>query len=198
MGSEMCIRDRSSEYRLAKGGFNDQAEMQEVTSTLQLFDKRKDNLIDQQRLIDLKKDALKIYAPIDGTIVTWDAQRRLPGLPVAANQALLAVDDMDGGWQLELKVPQNKIGYINRAIVEAEDEPLDVSFIIETNPNLRLDAQLVDLASRAEPSEQGIPEFRATAKADLDNSNELRPGAGVTARVSCGEVKLWYLSLIHI
>jgi len=109
---------KSSEYRIAKG-FSDPAEMQEVASTLQLFAKRKDNLIDQQRLIELKKDRLKIYAPIDGTIVTWDAKRRLPGLPVAANQALLAVDDMDGGWQLELKVPQNKIGYINRAIVES-------------------------------------------------------------------------------
>ena len=182
---------RSSEYQLAKG-FNDPAEMQEVTSTLQLYEKRKSNLIAQHKLIDLKKKRLKIYSPIDGTIVTWDAQRRLPGLPVTANQALLAVDKLDGDWQLELKVPQNKIGYINRAIVEAKDEPLDVSFIVETNPNLRLDALLTELASRAEPSDEGIPEFRATAKAHPEQLSELRPGAGVTARVSCGEVKLWY------
>ena len=182
---------RSVEYQLARG-FDDPAEMQEVTSTLQLYQKRKTNLIDQQRLINLKKDRLKIYAPIDGTVVTWDAKRRLPGLPVAANQAVLAVDDLDGDWQLELKVPQNKIGYINRAIVESENEPLDVSFIIETNPNLRLDASLTELASRAEPSDQGIPEFRATAKAESRNLSDLRPGAGVSARVSCGEVKLWY------
>ncbi len=182
---------RSSEYQLAKG-FNDPAEMQEVTSTLQLYEKRKANLIAQQELIEMKKKRLNIYAPIDGTVVTWDAKRRLPGLPVTANQALLAVDKLDGDWQLELKVPQNKIGYINRAIIESEDEPLDVSFIIETNPNLRLNAQLTDLASRAEASDEGIPEFRATAKANPEQLNELRPGAGVTARVACGEVKLWY------
>ena len=182
---------RTNEYRVARG-FNDPAEMQEATSTLQLYEYRKTNLIDQQRLIDQKKKRLKIYAPIDGTVVTWDAKRRLLGLPVAANQAVLAVDDLDSDWQLELKVPQNKIGYINRAIGEAKDEPLDVSFIIETNPNLRLTANLTDLASRAEPSDQGIPEFRATAKAAPENLNDLRPGAGVTARVSCGEVKLWY------
>ncbi len=182
---------RSVEYQLARG-FDDPAEMQEVTSTLQLYQKRKTNLIDQQRLIDLKKERLNLYAPIDGTVVTWDAKRRLPGLPVAANQAVLAVDDLQGDWQLELKVPQNKIGYINRAIVESEDKPLDVSFIVETNPNLRLNASLTELASRAEPSDQGIPEFRATARANPDELSELRPGAGVTARVSCGEVKLWY------
>jgi len=182
---------RSSEYRLAKG-FNDPADMQEATSTLKLFQKRKTNLIDQQELIDIKKERLKIYSPIAGTVVTWDAKRRLPGLPVTANQAVLAVDDLDGDWQLELKVPQNKIGYINRAIVDAKDEPLDVSFIIETNPNLRLEASLTELASRAEASDQGIPEFRATARANPEELGELRPGAGVTARVSCGEVKLWY------
>ena len=166
--------------------------MQEATSTLKLYEKRKANLIAQQELIEMKKKRLNIYAPIDGTVVTWDAKRRLPGLPVTANQALLAVDKLDGDWQLELKVPQNKIGYINRAIIESEDEPLDVSFIIETNPNLRLNAQLTDLASRAEASDEGIPEFRATAKANPEQLNELRPGAGVTARVACGEVKLWY------
>ena len=174
------------------GRFDDPAEMQEVASTLQLYQKRRTNLIDQQRLIALKKERLEIFAPIDGTVVTWDAKRRLPGLPVAANQAVLAVDDLDSDWQLELKVPQNKIGYINRAIVAAEGEPLDVSFIVETNPNLRLDATLTELASRAEASEQGIPEFRATARTAPENPSELRPGAGVTARVSCGEVKLWY------
>ena len=182
---------RSVEYQLARG-FDDPAEMQEVTSTLKLYEKRKANLIAQQELIEMKKKRLNIYAPIDGTVVTWDAKRRLPGLPVTANQALLAVDKLDGDWQLELKVPQNKIGYINRAIIESEDEPLDVSFIIETNPNLRLNAQLIDLASRAEASDEGIPEFRATAKANPEQLNELRPGAGVTARVACGEVKLWY------
>lgn len=182
---------QSSEYRLAKG-FNDPAEMQEATSTLKLYEKRKANLIDQQELIDIKKERLKIYSPIAGTVVTWDAQRRLPGLPVTANQAVLAVDDLDGDWQLELKVPQNKIGYINRAIVDSKDEPLDVSFIVETNPNLRLEASLTELASRAEASDQGIPEFRATAKANPEELSELRPGAGVTARVACGEVKLWY------
>lgn len=182
---------QSVKFQLA-GGFDDPAEMQEVTSTLQLYQKRKTNLIAQQHLIDLKKERLKLYAPINGTVVTWDAKRRLPGLPVTANQAVLAIDDLQGDWQLELKVPQNKIGYINRAIVEAKEEPLDVSFIVETNPNLRLEASLTELASRAEPSEQGIPEFRATAKANPEELSELRPGAGVTARVSCGEVKLWY------
>ncbi len=182
---------QSASYNISRG-FDDPAEMREATSTLDLYRKRRLNLLEQQELINVKKDALKVYSPIDGTVVTWDAKRRLLGLPVTANQAVLAVDDLEGGWQLELKVPQNKIGYINRANVAADGEPLDVEYTLETNPNLRLDAKLHEVASRAEASEQGIPEFRAVAKAGTEEVDELRPGAGVTARVSCGEVKLWY------
>ena len=182
---------RAVEYQLARAkGTRD--ELMEMGSSLELFVERKKNLQDQLKLMALKKRLQKIHAPISGTIVTWAAKRRLPGLPVTANQPVLAVDNLAGEWQLELKIPQNKIGYVNQAMQEADGKPLDVEFTVDTNPNIRLKGKLVDVASRAEMNDEGVPEFRATVQADIKDLNELRPGAGVTAKIDCGTETLGF------
>lgn len=182
---------RAVEYQLARAR-GTREEILELGSSLQLFEERKKNLLDQLQLMELKKSLQKIHAPIGGTIVTWDAKRRLPGLPVTANQPVLAIDNLTGDWQLELKIPQNKIGYVNQAMQEADGQPLDAEFTVDTNPNVRLKGKLVDVASRAQMNEQGVPEFRATVKADIRDLKELRPGAGVTAKIDCGTETLGF------
>ena len=84
-----------------------------------------------------------------------------------------------------------------------EDHQLEVEFRIGSNPNLVLDGRLVSVASRAVPSESGVPEFRAIVEADAEQfqqlSNELRSGTGVTAKIHCGKRplgKVWFYQII--
>ena len=69
----------------------------------------------------LKKRSFQtIKSPIDGTVITPQPKRRLLNFPATANLAVLEVADFDGPWQMELQIPQNKIGYVTEAMLDAE------------------------------------------------------------------------------
>lgn len=171
----------------------------EIGGALELYRKRQENLREQLALMQKKQSFQTITSPIDGTVVTPNLHR-LMNFPTTANLALLEVADFEGPWQMELKIPQNKIGYVTEAMLEAENNPtiendqLEVEFRIGTNPNLVLNGRLISVASRAVPSESGVPEFRAIVEADAEQfkqlSDELRSGTGVTAKILCGKRSL--------
>ena len=64
-----------------------------------------------------KQSFQTITSPIDGTVVTPQPKRRLLNFPTTANLAVLEVADFEGPWQMELKIPQNKIGYVTKAML---------------------------------------------------------------------------------
>ena len=93
------------------------------------------------------------------------------------------------------------MGYILRAMMENDNEPLDVEFRVATNPNILLKGKLQNknVAARADTGQAGVPEFRAIVDADISDLEELRPGAGVTAKVFCGRKQLgfvWFYQII--
>lgn len=160
---------------------------------------QKSNLEFQLSLMDKKKERQTITSPIGGTIVTWDAQKRLSDLPITKNQFVLSIADFKGDWQAELRIPQNQVGYVVAAINESDGEPLDVEFRVATNPNLLLKGKLAKLADRTDPGQSGVPEFRAIVDADISELKELRPGAGLTAKIFCGEHRtgfVWFYQVL--
>ena len=167
---------------------------------LQQLEIQLQNFIDKRKLLEIKRKSLEVFSPIDGRVVTWEAKRRLTDFPVSANQIVMSVADFDGKWQLELRIPQNKVGYVTKALAENDNEPLDVEFVLGTNANLRAKGKLIRIADRADVSEAGIPEFRAIVEANLDNIaiEELRPGAGVTAKIKCGRHRLGFVWFYQI
>lgn len=160
---------------------------------------QKANLEYRLELMGKKKAGQIITSPIDGTIVTWDAEKRLSDLPITKNQFVLSIADFEGDWQAELRIPQNQVGYVVAAINESDGEPLDVEFRVATNPNLLLKGKLMRLADRTDPGESGVPEFRAIVDADISELKELRPGAGLTAKIYCGEHRtgfVWFYQVL--
>ena len=60
-----------------------------------------------------KKEAdLEVQSPIAGEIVTWDVRNQLRTRPVHEGDALMRVADPTGPWQLELHMPENRMGHI--------------------------------------------------------------------------------------
>lgn len=189
--------------RLASG-LKNQAESTEIGLSIDLFKKLRKNLLSRIELMEEKRRQHLIVSPIDGTVTTSQMKRRYLGFPVDANYPLLEVVDLEGSWQLELKIPQNKIGYVNEAFNKNPDLVLNVEFKIGTNPNLNLKGTLarsaIDL--RAVPSETGSPDFRAIVKIEPEQleelQNELRSGAGATAKILCGKKPLGFVCFYQI
>ena len=85
-----------------------------------------------QKLLSLKKTLalckinqaeLAIKSPINGQVVTWDLQNRLPNArPVQRGQILMRVADPSGPWQLELHMPENRMGHVAEAQKEIYDK----------------------------------------------------------------------------
>ena len=167
---------------------------------LTTLEKQKHNKERQLELMLKKRSLQKLYSPIDGTVVLWEARKRLEDLPVNANQYVLEIAALQGGWQLELDIPQNKIGYVSEALSHSGDHQLNTEFRVATNPNLPLEGELVRVADRAELSAAtGTPHFRAVVDANVKELSGLRPGSGVTARINCGKRSLgfvWFYQVI--
>ncbi|MEZ6096259.1 MAG: GAF domain-containing protein [Pirellulaceae bacterium] len=143
-------------------------------------------------LIDRQMELLKIYSPINGTVITWEARKRLEDLPVSSNQPLLSVADLNGPWQVDLMIPQSKVGYVKQAQVDSS-KPLDADFLLATNPTERHRGQLLDVSERAENNSQGMTEYRARIAFDASEIEHLNVAAGVTSRVNCGRKSLGFV-----
>ena len=65
---------------------------------------------------------LEVRSPIKGTVLTWKLDERLEHRPVGQGQTLMQVADLKGPWQLELQMPEDRMGHITRRQQELYDE----------------------------------------------------------------------------
>jgi multidrug efflux pump subunit AcrA (membrane-fusion protein) len=86
---------------------------------------KQSSLEKQLALLKTKFAELSVKSPIDGQVVTWDLRNRLISRPVQRGQVLLRVADPNGPWQLELHMPENRMGNVARAQQEINDKSRD-------------------------------------------------------------------------
>ena len=71
--------------------------------------------VEQVKLLQHKRELLTITSPIDGQIVTWQVKTLLMGRPVQPGQILMSVVEPKGDWELEVQMPEDRMGFINEA-----------------------------------------------------------------------------------
>ncbi len=169
----------------------------------------------EQKLSSLKAQAditagkvadLDLYSPIDGQIETWELKNRLEGRPVQKGQLLLRVANAEGDWELDLHMPEDRMGHIARAkkLANERNEQLTVSYILATEPGTTRTGTvkaIVPAAGVREGDEGNVVLIKvAVNKQDIDPAN-LRAGAAVTGKVHCGQRSLgyvWFHDLIDL
>jgi len=158
-----------------------------------------ESLEQQRRLYDTKKRDLEVRSPIDGVIVTWQVRDRLMLRPVEKGQSLLSVADKTGPWELEVHMPDDRLGHVNRAAAEARaaGRELVVDYILATDPGTRHRGTVKEIHEQAEVrGEQGNTVLvRVTIDPGRHEKEELGAGASVTARIACGRRSLGYVWL---
>jgi len=158
-----------------------------------------ESLEQQRRLYDTKKRDLEVRSPIDGVIVTWQVRDRLMLRPVEKGQSLLSVADKTGPWELEVHMPDDRLGHVNRAAAEARTagRELVVDYILATDPGTRHRGTVKEIHEQAEVrGEQGNTVLvRVTIDPGRHEKEELGAGASVTARIACGKRSLGYVWL---
>ena len=73
-------------------------------------------------LLQHERDQLVVTSPIAGRVLTWDIGHQLLARPVERGEVLVTVADLSADWQLELDVPDDRIGYVLAAQNEMKSD----------------------------------------------------------------------------
>jgi hypothetical protein len=140
---------------------------------------------------------LEVRSPIDGQVVTFDLQKKLRGRSVQRGNFLLTVADLDGegsGWQVELRMPDSRMGHIARAR-NALRPDLPVSYILATAPGSKHKGSVreVELHANPEKEEGNVVIIRVDIDKDDIAKADRQAGAAVSGKVYCGRRSLGYV-----
>lgn len=155
----------------------------------------------QLKVLRLQQSDLILTSPIDGQILTWEAARVLESRPVRRGDLLVEVANVGGPWVLEIRVPDQNIGYVNDARRELKPD-LDVSFVLATDPKTTRYGTVRDVASDTRSYGESGPTVLVTVEIERGDipETQLRPGATVIPHIHTGQRPIgfvWFHELIH-
>ncbi len=152
-------------------------------------------LREQLRLRLEQQKLLEVLSPMDGRVVTWNLEERLLGRPVNRGENLLEVADPTKDWELEVMMPESRMGHIAEAAA-ASNGKLPVTFILATNPEKYLEGQVEEVHRSAEV--RGDEGNTVLIRVSFDQQKlretigDPKIGAGATAKIHCGKRSIGY------
>jgi multidrug resistance efflux pump len=146
-------------------------------------------------LLRRKEQQLIVRSEMTGQVVTWNVGDTLLRRPVQTGQLLMTIVDLAGEWELELYMPERRVGHVARAAALSRDG-LHVTFIMASHPDRRLTGRVVEIHRTAEVRGDEGNSVLMRVAIDKDDLPELRSQTSVTARVHCGRRSIGYV-LFH-
>ncbi len=190
------IQTATAELARVRGVLTTERRTMEANERLKLqgeeneFKVRLEALRAKLKLEQARMEQLIVRAPISGTVVTWDVEKTLRSRPVMTGQVLLEVADLTKPMHLELKMPDKRMSHLDDRILEINDASLPVSYILATDPDTPLAAELPreEIQMRAQPDQENGSIVKMRAIPDQQSLMSMRPRAGakVIADVRCG------------
>jgi multidrug efflux pump subunit AcrA (membrane-fusion protein) len=159
------------------------------------------SLEQQLELYKVKKRGLEVRSPTAGVVVTWDLYNRLIHRPVQRGQSLMRVANPEKDWQLELQMPEDRMGYLANRQQETGDQELYVRYVLATDPGTEREGWIKEVGRSAEVhGEEGstVP-VKVTIDRNVLKEEHVRPGATVSAQVYCGRRPIgfvWFHDLV--
>ena len=178
------------------------SERHRLRGQLMQLKKTSQSLRKQLDVLHEKEKRLVIKSPMSGEIVTWDVRQRLYGRTVEPGQIVLSVAQPENDWELELEVPDDKIGYIAEREVElaAEKPPraIQVTYILATEPDREMEGTVKEIQQTAEVRKDQDNTVLILVNIDRDSIDpeQLRMGTSVSGKLDCGRRSIGFV-LFH-
>jgi hypothetical protein len=185
-------RSFSAEENLAEKDGDTSAKFKAASSRLKA-DLEAEGLARILEIQRVRVDSLKVVSPIDGVVAGFQLEQLLQNRPVQQGELLLEVMQDTGPWRLELEVEGSRMGHVLRAWNASPDHKLAVDFIPATAPESTFQGQLVQIATRSAVSSEQTNIFECFVSMDAAQIPNLRIGAEVRAKISCGKRSLGYV-----
>lgn len=169
-----------------------ESQLSQVSAEYLQLVQRYENLEMQRKLIEEKRQKLIVRSPVAGQVLLpWDADQSLKHRPVLTGQRLMTIADPTGPWELELAMPERRMGHIHRAQNEFGPE-LDVRYVSAGDPRSHKQGTLRKVYGITQVKGEEGPTVKMIV--DIDSGDLLNPSPGttVTAKVKCGRSSLGY------
>jgi biotin carboxyl carrier protein len=156
---------------------------------------------EQLKLQMKKKEKLQVISPMDGRVITWNVENRIGNRPVSRGEELLEVADLTSPWELEVTMPESRMGHIAKAKSEAAKagKKLPVEFILALNPGETLEGFVEEDDWSAEARGETGNTVRIRVSFDQDRLREVvadpKIGNTATAKILCGKRAIGYVWL---
>ncbi len=205
---EEIITANRQRQMLSNDPRKDPVDLEQITGKLAQLEKTLESLEKQRALMNEKQTLLTIPSQIDGRVVTWKVRELIENRPVRKGQRLMEVADPSSDWELEVYLPEAKMGHVVRHFQQLrEKDPnakLDVSFILATHSAEHLTGTVKEIDTSAEvQGEKGntVRMIVTFPQEDLkrlvdDPTNQLKVGADAKAKIMCGQRAVGYV-LLH-
>ncbi|KAA1259642.1 HlyD family secretion protein [Rubripirellula obstinata] len=142
-----------------------------------------DGIQRQLELVRQEQESLVLRSTIAGIVRQWDAKESLAGRVVVIGQPLLEIIDPAAGWNVELDIPDDQVGYLD----DQQKAKPTCSFRVLSSPTEVHEGVLNHIDQAAQLNEAGHSIVRAEVSIDTDQANRFRRGASVVAKVDCGQ-----------
>ncbi len=152
----------------------------------------------QEQILVGRREALEAASPIAGRVLDLDVEQRLRDRPVARGEVLMTVADPEGGWRLEVDLPQDRAGYV-AAAMEESDQPLPVRYRLAGDARTTHAGVLEEISEsvplEAAGADEPSPPLRAVVRAEGALPGAARAGMDATVRIDCGRRSVGFVWL---
>ena len=102
-----------SQFELGSNPDEEFSETQTRTaSDIERLEAKLETLDKRQQLLQQQVAELTLRSPIGGQVTTQDVERRLKSRPVNRGDLLMTISAMEGQWEIDLQVPDNRLEFI--------------------------------------------------------------------------------------
>ncbi len=164
----------------------DPIEQQRIEGEVRRLDTAIINLKERIKLVEIEQQGLRVLSTQRAQIATWRLHERLWNRPVHRGDGLMTLYDPDGDWELEVWMPERRMGHIDDQLHAEKGEPLTVSFVLTAHPDQRFEGELIEIQRSADVHESEGNVVRLRVSIDKTELPELRNEATLTAQVHCG------------
>jgi len=174
----------------------------------------------QLDLIVQKEKDLVVLSPVAGQVMTWDLRDLLMHRPVDGGQVLVKVADLSGEWELEVNLPEDKLGPVKAAqaaldtrrkelqkklagTTDPEEQEeirdqlrgLQATYILATDPGNEHRGYVSEIHGRADVQGQAGSAVRLQIAVNKQDIAERVPGVTATTKIYCGRRSIGYVYL---
>lgn len=181
--------------------FANEQEERDLVRTASTSEAKISGLKEQLALLEKSQRQLEIRSPIDGQVITWDTEQRLRDRPVKPGQRLLTVADASGDWEIELRIPDKRAGYLLQEWQNClqQDRPMMASFVLTSDATQVYQGTVLAVSPNSHVDDK---ESENVVRVRVSLSEETfakivgtKPGTSVIGQVHCGNASIGYCKL---